>query len=72
MNKNKLLNKKRNSIKAMHLFVTHNLIVTEVYKAFERASSIMANASVCHADHPSSIPGSSTVTINNINMEMIK
>lgn len=31
-----------------------------------RASSIMANASICRVGHPSSIPGSSTATPNKL------
>ncbi len=46
----------------MHPSVTHNIKDNRVFKTLEWASSIMANASVCHAEKPSSILGSSTVT----------
>lgn len=53
----------KNNIRLTYPSVTHNITDNKLFKSFEWASSIMANVPVCHAEKPSSILGSSTVTI---------
>lgn len=45
--------------------ICREMEASHIFKSFEWASSIMANASICRVDHPGSIPGSSTATKNN-------